>query len=114
MPMIAPQLKPEKQAVNLKLDRRLAALLKAYADCISSSQEYVLNEALLAMFTGDADFRHWLEEARSEEAKALETLLDERPAKSHVRRTVGRKTRKPTNVRQPGLDLTAAGSGTDR
>lgn len=113
MPMIAPQLKPEKQAVNLKLDRRLLELLKAYADCISSSEEYVLNEALLAMFAADADFRRWLEEARTEEARALEALLEERPAKSQVRRSVGQKTMKAT-VRQPGLDLTAAGSRTDR
>ncbi len=80
MPMIAPQRKPDRQTLTVKLDARLLALLKAYAECIASSQEYVVNEALLAMFAVDKDFRAWLDQVRRPDAQALRAVLAERPA----------------------------------
>ncbi len=79
MPMIAPQRKPDRQPLTIKLDARLLALLKAYAECIASSQEYVVNEALLAMFAVDKEFRAWLDQARRPDAQALRAVLAERP-----------------------------------
>jgi len=90
MPLIAPQKKHERLAFAVKLDVRLIAMVKAYAECITSTQEYVTSQALLTTFATDADFYKWLEQNRPSEAEALEDLLAERPATARRRRSVRR------------------------
>ena len=79
MPLIAPQHKPERQVLAIKVDLRLIELLKAYAECIASSQEYIVNEALLAMFVADKEFRGWLADTRPTALAGLQVMLEERP-----------------------------------
>jgi hypothetical protein len=90
MPLIAPQKKHERLVFAVKLDVRLIAMVKAYAECITSTQEYVTSQALLTTFAADRDFHTWLEHDRPSEAEALEELLAERPATARRRRPVRR------------------------
>ena len=84
MTLIAPQRRPERQLVSIKLDVRVLALLKAYGECIASTQEHVISEALVATFAADRDFHEWMIQAARAEAQGLASLLAERP-----RRVVG-------------------------
>ena len=80
MPLIAPQLKHAREAINVRLDVRILALLKAYAEFIESSQEYVLNQFLVVAFAQDRDFQGWLATTHPDEAAHLEDLAGERRA----------------------------------
>jgi len=79
MTLIAPQRRPERQIVSIKLDVRVLALLKAYGECIASTQEHVISEALIATFAADRAFHEWMTQAERAEAQGLATLLAERP-----------------------------------
>lgn len=52
MQMIALPPEPDKQPVNLKMDRRLSTLLNVYADRVASTVEHLVNEAILAIIAG--------------------------------------------------------------
>ena len=77
MPLIAPQLKPARHPLSVKIDTRLLTLLKAYTAFISSGLEYVLNEALLVTFVTDRDFQTWLAADRPEDLHLLKALMAE-------------------------------------
>jgi len=61
MPIITSQPKKSREAVTVKLDKSTIEQLKLYAEFIDSTQEHVVNEALLLAFKKDKDFREWLE-----------------------------------------------------
>ncbi|SRR6266849_3038298 len=50
----------ERETVSYKLDRSTIELVKGYAEFIGSPQEYVVNQALVYLFTKDKDFNEWL------------------------------------------------------
>src|SRR5436309_14186918 len=50
----------EREAVSYELDRSTIELVKGYAEYIDSPQEYVVNQALLYLFSKDKDFTEWL------------------------------------------------------
>ena len=50
----------ERETASYKLDRSTLELVKGYAEYIDSPQEYVVNQALLYLFSKDKDFREWL------------------------------------------------------
>lgn len=90
MPLIAPQIRQDRQTVSLKLEVRLLTLLKLYAECISSSPDYVLNQALLVAFSSDREFQDWLLATHPEDAGHLRALVDEQPRAEPVGRLRGR------------------------
>lgn len=61
MPLIQAQPKRSREAVTVKLERSTIEHLKAYAEFIDSTQEHVVNEALLLTFRKDKEFQDWLE-----------------------------------------------------
>ncbi len=61
MPLIASQPKRVREAVTVKLDKVTIDQLKLYAEFIDSTQEHVVNEALMLTFRKDKDFQDWLE-----------------------------------------------------
>jgi hypothetical protein len=81
MTLISPQRLPQRTALNIRVDTRFLAVLKAYADCIASTQEYIVQEAVLRMFVADRDFRQWLQDGQLAAAKALDGLVADRPAR---------------------------------
>ena len=91
MPLIAPQKKHERLVFAVKLDVRLIAMVKAYAECITSTQEYVTSQALLTTFAIDKDFHNWLKHNRPSDAEALQQLLAERPATARRWRSLRRQ-----------------------
>lgn len=86
MPLIAPQRKPDRQPLSVKVDTRLLTVLKAYTAFIASTLEYVLNEAVLVTFTADREFQAWLAAHRPAEWQALQALRDEHRTPAALRR----------------------------
>jgi hypothetical protein len=60
MPLIQTQLKKNREAVTVKLDKPVIDQLKFYAEFIDSTQEHVVNEALILTFKKDKEFQDWL------------------------------------------------------
>lgn len=61
MPLIQSQVRKNREAVTVKLEKTIITQLKAYAEFIDSTQEHVVNEALALTFRRDKDFQEWLE-----------------------------------------------------
>ena len=61
MPLIPSQPKRVREAVTVKLDKATIDQLKLYAEFIDSTQEHVVNEALVLTFKKDKDFQDWLD-----------------------------------------------------
>ena len=61
MALIASQLKRTRDTVSVKLDTTTIEQLKLYAEFIDSTQEHVVNEALILTFKRDKEFQTWLE-----------------------------------------------------
>jgi len=61
MPLIPSQPKRIREAVTVKLDKTTIDQLKQYAEFIDSTQEHVVNEALVLTFKKDKEFQDWLE-----------------------------------------------------
>ena len=59
MPLISSQLKKNREAVTVKLDKTIIDQLKLYAEFIDSTQEHVVNEALGLTFKKDKEFQEW-------------------------------------------------------
>jgi hypothetical protein len=83
MTLIRPQRLLQRGVLNIRVDARFLAVLKAYAECISSTHDYIVQEAVLRMFVADRDFREWLEERQPEAVKALDDLVADRPARQN-------------------------------
>ena len=79
MSLIAPQLRQDRQPVTYKLDVRLVTLLKHYAEFITSSPDYIVNQALLVAFGSDPEFKRWLGRTHPEDAGRIQELADEQP-----------------------------------
>lgn len=60
MPLIQSQVKRNREAVTVKLDKSVIDQLKLYAEFIDSTQEHVVNEALALTFRRDKEFQDWL------------------------------------------------------
>ncbi len=88
--MLAPQVRQNCQPVTLKLDTRLLTLLKHYAEFITSSPEYILNQALLVAFSADRDFQAWLADTHLEDGGRLPELAADQPRAEPVGRLCSR------------------------
>ena len=62
MPLIPKQIKHDREAMTVKLDKEVVAELRLYAEFIESTQEYVVNEILTRTFRKDKDFQRWRED----------------------------------------------------
>jgi hypothetical protein len=93
MPLIAPQLRPDRQVLSVKVDIRILTLLKHYTDFITSAQDYVTSQALLVTFSKDADFQTWLRETHPDDLAQLRVLLAERQSPAVSRRAAATSTR---------------------
>ena len=51
---------PKKEQLTFRLDPDVLALLESYCTFISSTQNYVIRQALLLVFRRDRDFHSWL------------------------------------------------------
>ena len=60
MSLIPAQTKKVREAVTVKLDKSVIDQLKLYAVFIDSTQEHVVNEALVLTFRKDKDFQDWI------------------------------------------------------
>jgi hypothetical protein len=90
MSLIAPQLRPDRQPVTVKLDVRLLTLLKHYAEFIASSPDYIVNQALLVAFGHDPQFVEWLADHHPEDGDRLGELAAEQPRAEPAGRLRGR------------------------
>jgi hypothetical protein len=71
MPFIPRPVKPPARvALTCKVPVDVAALLKAYAEFLDSTQEYVLTETLRLAFRRDKDFQAWLATVHPDAAPA--------------------------------------------
>jgi hypothetical protein len=86
MPLIAPQVRQDRQPVTHKLDIRLVTLLKHYAEFIASSPDYIVNQALLVAFGSDPEFKRWLGRTHPEDAGRIQELADEQPRAEAIAR----------------------------
>jgi hypothetical protein len=83
MTLISPQRLLQRGVLNIRVDMRFLSVLRAYAECISSTHDYIVQEAVLRMFVADREFRQWLEEHQPGSAKALDDLVADRPARQN-------------------------------
>jgi hypothetical protein len=93
MPLIAPQIRPDRQVLSVKVDVRVLTLLKHYTEFITSAQDYVTTQALVVTFAKDADFQAWLHEAHPDDVAQLRAILAERPSPAASRRVAAIPTR---------------------
>jgi hypothetical protein len=91
MPLIAPQVRQQRGPLTVRLDVRLQTLLKRYAEFIASSPDYIISQALLVAFDGDAEFQEWLVRTHEENAGSIRSLVAEQPGG-------GRRRRRPATV----------------
>jgi hypothetical protein len=89
MPLIAPQLKQQREQVTMRLDVDVLAFLKRYADFIASSLDYVVSQAVVMTFHKDQDFRQWLRDQHPQDADRLQKLLTQQ-----ARQEIPGRTRK--------------------
>jgi hypothetical protein len=68
-------------------------LLKHCTDSITSAQDYVTIQALVVVFSKDADFQSWFHEARPNGVAQLLALLADRPSTPANRRVAASPTR---------------------
>ncbi len=61
MPLLPSQLKKDREAVTVKLDKSTIEHLKLYSEFIDSTQEHVVNEALALTFKKDKEFQDWMQ-----------------------------------------------------
>ncbi len=67
MPLIpAPPATPDKDTLALRVDRGLHDQLRAYAEFLGSTKEYIVTSALRRVFRHDKDFIAW-QHARNNE-----------------------------------------------
>ena len=85
MPLIAPQVRQDRQPVTHKLDIRLVTLLKHYAEFIASSPDYIVNQALFVAFSSDPEFKRW-RRTHPEDAGRIQELADEQPRAEAIAR----------------------------
>ena len=64
MALIPAQTKKVRETVTVKLDKAVVEQLKAYATFLDSTQEHVVNEALVFIFGKDKQFQDWLEKQK--------------------------------------------------
>jgi predicted transcriptional regulator len=64
MPLIQTQQKKSREAITVKLDKAVVEQLKLYAKFIDSTQEHVVNEALVLTFRKDKEFQDWTAERK--------------------------------------------------
>ena len=93
MPLIAPQLRADRQVLSVKVDVRVLTLLKHYTEFITSAQDYVTTQALVVTFSKDTDFQAWLLETHPDDVAQLRALVAERPSTSASRRVAASPTR---------------------
>ena len=93
MPLIAPQLRADRQVLSVKVDVRVLTLLKHYTEFITSAQDYVMTQALVVTFSKDADFQAWLLETHPDDVVQLRALQAERPSTPANRRVAASPTR---------------------
>ena len=74
MPLIASQPKKNREAVTVKLEKSLIDQLKLHSEFIDSTQEHVINEALLLTFKKDKDFQGWLETRKESPKRHASTI----------------------------------------
>ncbi len=79
MPLIAPQVRRDREPLTCRLDARLAQLLKRYAEFIQSRPDYIVNQALLVTFGRDREFQTWLVHFHPEDATRIQELVKEQP-----------------------------------
>ncbi len=53
---------PKNETLQIRVEEEIRAKLHKYAEFISSSESYVVSEALKLLFRKDAEFKVWLEE----------------------------------------------------
>jgi predicted transcriptional regulator len=72
MPLIVAQPPaPERDTLSLRLDQALHHQLKAYAEFIASSKDYVISQALHRVFHHDKDFAAWLAARRDRQFETV-------------------------------------------
>jgi predicted transcriptional regulator len=80
MPLIpAPPAAPDKDTLALRVDRELHDQLRAYAEFLGSTKEYIVTSALRRVFRHDKEFIAW-QQARSGEATKTMRREDARTA----------------------------------
>ncbi len=72
MPLIpAPPAAPDKDTLALRVDRELHDQLRAYAEFLGSTKEYIVTSALRRVFRHDKDFIAWQHARNSETAPTV-------------------------------------------
>jgi predicted transcriptional regulator len=79
VPLIpAPPTTPDKDTLALRVDRELHDQLRAYAEFLGSTKEYIVTSALRRVFRHDKDFIAW------QHARSSETATTVRRADAHT------------------------------
>lgn len=89
MALIAKQTKTERDTLSLRLDRNVNLTLKQYSEFISSSQDYVINQALQYFFRRDKEFAVW----QASRPEAATTAADVEPQVAQRREPKGTRQR---------------------
>lgn len=58
----SPPRPPKNETLQIRVEEQIKAKLHKYAQFITSSESYVVSEALRLLFRKDSDFKTWLED----------------------------------------------------
>jgi hypothetical protein len=101
VPLIpAPPAAPDKDTLALRVDRELHDQLRAYAEFLGSTKEYIVASALRRVFRHDKDFIAW-QHARDNETAAMVPRLDAHTAAASNGNKEGQGTRAAETHRRP-------------
>lgn len=65
----SPPKPPKNETLQIRVEEEIKTKLEKYTEFISSSESYVVSEALKLLFRKDDDFKTWLEDHHNNDAQ---------------------------------------------
>jgi predicted transcriptional regulator len=77
MPILKPPQRPSKnETLQVRVEEEIKSKVHRYAEFISSSESYVVSEALKLLFRKDDEFKEWLREGEQRQGNGAPTEID--------------------------------------
>jgi len=77
MPILKPSPKPSKnETLQVRVEEEIKSKVHKYSEFISSSESYVVSEALKLLFRKDDEFKEWLREGEQRQENGATAEMD--------------------------------------
>ena len=112
MSTIPRQVKPERDALNIRLDRDVSEALNEYTQFIASPRDYVIGHALRLVFQKDKEFGTW-RAAHGLSASAAAGVMTGQDGRGSTKPPRRRTRPAETEPSRRGVDVSVSTAGGD-